>query len=305
MPEHSFTVDVSDENKRVDIYLTSQLPEHLSRMVVKRLIEQGAVTLNQKPVKPHQKLHDGDVLHVTVEEPRETSSEILPEEIPLDVFYEDQSLAVINKPAGLLVHPVQGTHSGTLVNAILHRFSQLSNVDPGGLRPGIVHRLDRETSGLILIAKDNQTHVRLSRDFQKHRIMKKYIALVQGHVEFDEGVIEAALGRHPRHFEKKSVSDSEEAKDAITYYKTLKRFSNRTSMMALYPKSGRTHQLRVHMAHLGHSILGDDKYGKQSSFFRLALHAQSIGFKHPHSKRWVEFSCAVPAEFFTSGKSKL
>jgi 23S rRNA pseudouridine1911/1915/1917 synthase len=178
---------------------------------------------------------------------------------------------------------------------LLHHCVELSRVNED-MRPGIVHRLDKETSGLLLVAKDNITHTKLAKQFQRHEIKKRYVALVEGTVEFDEGVIDVPIGRNPFHREKKSVQYDDTAKDSVTYYRVIKR-SQGVTLVSLFPKTGRTHQLRVHMAHLRHSILGDDKYGKAKSFSRLALHAQAIGFRHPHTRNYLEFYSKSPREF--------
>jgi 23S rRNA pseudouridine1911/1915/1917 synthase len=246
----------------------------------------------------HHKILAGDEVVVELTEADVSWGNIKPENIPLDIFYEDQWLLVVNKPAGMLVHPVHGSRCGTLVNALLHHYQTLSDVN-ASFRPGIVHRLDRETSGLMLVAKDNVTHVRLARQFEKHRIQKRYLALVAGHIKFDEGVIDAPLGRHHVHWDKRGVSFDEEAKDAKTFYRVIKRFDKPVTLVALFPESGRTHQLRVHMAYLGHPILGDDKYGDRNSFPRLALHAQAICFLHPQTQCEIEFFSVAPKEFLS------
>lgn len=296
MPEHILTVDEYNCNLRLDVFLTRNLDDSPSRTFLKGLIDTGGVKVNQTQVKAHYKVAVGDQVTIQIPEKQDTLEGIEPEDIPLDLFYEDDILLVINKPAGMLVHPAHGRYSGTLANAVMFYSKTLS--DRNSFRPGIVHRLDRETSGLILIAKDDKTHVNLARQFEKHRVKKRYVALVKGNIEFDEGVIDAPLARHPQHWDKRSVSFDESAKGAKTFYRVLKRFGAQATCVALFPKSGRTHQLRVHMAHLGHPILGDDKYGSKHSFPRLGLHAQGLGFHHPKMKQYVEFSLPVPEEFF-------
>lgn len=283
---------------RLDVFLAQQLTEIPSRTFIQKMIEAGQVKVNQKAVKAHYKVVTGDEIRVEVPATDDSFGNIKPENIPLDIFYEDQWLIVVNKPAGMLVHPAQGSRSGTLVNALLHHYQTLSDVN-ASFRPGIVHRLDRETSGLMLVAKDNVTHVRLARQFEKHRIQKQYLALVAGHVKFDEGVIDAPLGRHHIFWDKRGVSFEEEAKDAKTFYRVLKRFAKPVTLVALFPESGRTHQLRVHMTFLGHPILGDDKYGDKNSFPRLALHAQGIRFLHPQTQCEIEFFSVAPKEFLS------
>jgi 23S rRNA pseudouridine1911/1915/1917 synthase len=199
------------------------------------------------------------------------------------------------------VHPAPGNYEHTLVNALLYHFKQLSNINP--LRPGIVHRLDKETSGLLVIAKNNAAHLALAAQFAKHSIKRKYIAVVRGRVEFDENVIELPIVRHPVKRENMSVGFGKNSKYAKTYYRTLKRGDD-FSLLELEPFTGRTHQLRVHLAFLGHPILGDTKYARYDNFKRLALHAQSIGFMHPRSAKFVEFSCKPPKEFMQFIKNK-
>ncbi len=298
MPTRTFKVDPENSQVRLDVFLTEHLTEVPSRTFAQKLIAAGQVCVNQKKVKAHYKLSPGD--EVTVEDFKIVSRQSLKaEDIPLDIVYEDDCLLLVNKPAGLLVHPANAANpSGTLVNALLHHCRKLSTVDEE-TRPGIVHRLDRETSGLVLVAKDNKTHAHLSEQFQSRQVFKKYLAIVEGVVQFDEGVVDAALGRDRRYYDRKRISFEDDAKEAQTYYRTLKRFKSR-SLVALFPKTGRTHQLRVHMAYLGHPILGDTKYGKRHTFPRLALHAQAIGFLHPRTKQYIEFSVHTPPEFLSA-----
>lgn len=295
MATHSFKVDNEHNHQRLDVFLTKALSDAPSRTFVQKLIDFGCVHVNEVVVKAHQKLVSGDDVHVDVPEDFLTPKHIKPEAIPLDIFYEDDYLIVVNKPRGMMVHPASGCYTGTLVNALLHYSVQLSKIN-SDMRPGIVHRLDKETSGLLLIAKDNITHTKLAKQFQRHTIKKCYVALVEGTIEFDEGVIDVPIGRHDKHREKKSVKFDDAAKESTTVYRVIKR-KNGVTLVALYPKTGRTHQLRVHMSYLGHPILGDDKYGKKNNFSRLALHAQWIGFQHPQTKKYVDLSLRPPKEF--------
>ena len=318
MVKQTLKVDQDNTHLRLDVFLTKNLTDIPSRTFIKRLIDDGQVSVNQKIVKAHYKVNLEDEVMIDLPDQESQIENLEPENIPLNIFYADEFLLVINKPAGMLVHPVPGCSSGTLVNALLYYCQQGTNMvgkkTPGKeepsagkrslsdvnstFRPGIVHRLDRETSGLILVAKDNRTHVKLAKAFEHHRVQKQYVALVQGKVEFDEGVIDAPLGRHPKHWDKKAVVvDEEDARESKTFYKVLRRFEKKATLVALFPESGRTHQLRVHMAHLGHPVMGDDKYGMRNSFPRLALHAQGIGFTHPQSGQFVEFFCLCPTEF--------
>lgn len=287
-------VPAEDSGKRIDLYLSEFSSRNglgLSRTSIQRLIREGKVTLNGK-VKPHYKVRQGDEIRVLIED--KLQPQLAAESINLEIVYEDKDVAVINKPPGLVVHPGAGNPEHTMVNALLHHFRSLSDVNP--LRPGIVHRLDKETSGLIVIAKSNTAHLALSRQFAAHSIKRKYIALVKGRVEFDEGVIEVPIGRHP--FKRKSMAAGfgENTRYAKTAYRTLKRLDD-SSILELTPFTGRTHQLRVHLAFLGHPILGDAKYGGKNGFSRLALHAQSIGFVHPATGKFMEFTSPLPPEF--------
>lgn len=288
-------VKQEDSKQRLDAFLAGIITDAPSRSFVKKLIDGGHVKVNESVVKAHHKVSEGEEVLVEIPEDFLAPTHIAAEDIPLDIFYEDDYLIVINKPKGLLVHPTTNCFKGTLVNALLNYSKNLSDFNTS-MRPGIVHRLDKETSGLMLVAKDNITHTKLAKKFQRHEIKKQYVALVQGYIELDEGIVNVPLGRHVTQREKKAVKFDESAKESQTVYKVRKRH-NGVTLVSLFPKTGRTHQLRVHMAYLKHPILGDDKYGSRSSFTRLALHAQSIGFKHPHSKIYVEFTSLVPNEF--------
>ena len=287
----------ADQNRmRLDLLLTDYALSNnlgLSRTNIQKLIHEGKVFLNAQAInKPHHKVSSGDQIQVILPEP--TKTEFLPEEIPLEIVYEDNDLLVINKQPGLVVHPAPGNREHTLVNALLGRGAQLSDINKN--RPGIVHRLDKETSGLLLVAKNNASHLKLVKQFSQHSIQRKYIAIVSGRVEFDEDVIEAPIGRHPLKRKNMAVSFAQNTKYAKTHYRTLKR-SKDFSLLELKPFTGRTHQLRVHLAHLGHPILGDTKYGKNNIFSRLALHAQEIGFIHPTTNKLMHFTSKIPSEF--------
>jgi len=280
---------------RLDVFLTKMLDNVPSRTFVKRLIDEGFVLVDDKEVKAHQKILNGQKVYVDFPEDFLKPIDAEPENIPLDICYEDEQLLIINKPVGMLVHPAPSIAHGTLVNALLYHCQNLSDVN-SKFRPGIVHRLDQDTSGLMVVAKDNKTHELLARQFAEHTIKKRYVALVEGSIEFEEGLIDEPIGRNPVHREKKKVDYSDFGKDSVTFYKVIKRVP-KVTYVALLPKTGRTHQLRVHLAHIGHPILGDEKYGRKATFSRLALHAQSLGFIHPHSGLYVEFSSIAPREF--------
>ena len=293
--KHHFTVEEAHKDLRLDIYLTHLIENIPSRSFVKKLIDNQLATVNGKTSKTNYKVIVGDQVEVNIDSALLEVQDLPAQNMALDIFYEDPDLIIINKPIGLTVHPSATGRNGTLVNALLGRFKELSDVS-GPIRPGVVHRLDKDTSGLIVIAKTNVAHARLARQFEKHTVIKRYVARVQGIVQFDQGRIEAEIGRHHKYHDHRRIVEEGQGKEAVSLYQVIKRFKKST-LVALYPQTGRTHQLRVHMKHLGHPILGDEKYGRKESFPRLALHAQSIAFQHPTTKQFIEFSCPVPAEF--------
>ena len=297
MPEQELIVGQPNSGERLDIFLVHQFADTLSRTVVKRLIDEGGVIVNGKNVRAGYKIHTGDHVHIHREDDAHQPQEILPEKIPLDIIYEDDWLLVLNKPEGMLVHPARGRMSGTLVNALMHHCEKLSTVNDAD-RPGIVHRLDRDTSGIMIAVKDNAVHENLAKQFKRHKNKKKYIAVVKGIVELDEGIIDAPIARHAVHFDKKAIArGGREGRRAQTRYQVQKRIGSCATVAALFPKTGRTHQLRVHMKYIGHPILGDEKYGNAKAFPRLALHAHTIRFYHPGLSKFMEFCASLPEEF--------
>ncbi len=296
MTKQILAVTETDHDTRVDVYITRTLGEAVpSRMFIKRLIDAGKVCLKGKPVKAQYKVQAGDEIAIDIAPEDYPDERIKPEAIPLDILYEDDEIIAINKTIGMTVHPASGNYGGTLVNALVHHFGELSDVN-GARRPGIVHRLDRETSGIILIAKNNMAHARLAKQFEAHTIEKKYVALVEGEVQFDEEVVEAAIGRHQKYHDMRRIVPEGEGKAAVTYYMVIKR-SKAVTAVALFPETGRTHQLRLHMKHVGHPIMGDENYGNKGNFSRLALHAQAIFFEHPRTRLPLEISTPLPVEF--------
>lgn len=295
MQEYAVGVLPQDSGRRLDLFLADFFKNKkigVSRHLIQKLIQQGRVSKGAPVLKPHYKIKTGEEFRVRLEQ--EKTNLLRPENIFLEIVYKDDNLAVINKPAGLVVHPGAGNYEHTLVNALLYRFKKLSDINPQ--RPGIVHRLDKETSGLLVVARENSAHLNLSRQFARHSIKRKYIALVKGRMEFDEGVIELPIGRHPRKRKNMAVGFGKKTRYAKTRYRTLKR-TDEFSLLELEPFTGRTHQLRVHLAFLGHPILGDTKYGRNNAFSRLALHAKSLGFLHPATGKFMEFFCDIPPEF--------
>ncbi len=296
MQEYLLQAAKEQAGRRLDLFISDFSREKnlgLSRTLIQGLISGGKVTVQDFPgAKAHYKVKTDDKVRIIVEE--KPASGLKPEVIALNIIYEDKELAIIDKPSGLVVHPAPGNYTHTLVNALLARFKELSDINLQ--RPGIVHRLDKDTSGILVIAKNNSSHLKLAAQFAGHTIKRKYIAIVKGRMEFDENMIEVPIARHALRRESMTVSFQESARYAKTYYRTLKRIGD-CSLLRLEPFTGRTHQLRVHLAFIGHPILGDKKYGKNNAFSRLALHAQSLGFIHPATGKFVEFSSPLPQEF--------
>lgn len=305
---------VRGEPPRLDQYLVQQLSE-VSRSLVKKAIDADAVTVNGHPTKSSYKLRPGDVIHVRL--PSGSISKPQAEDIPLEILFEDEYLAVVNKPANMVVHPAKGNWSGTLVNALQFHFAQLSSVN-GDYRPGIVHRLDRDTSGVILIAKEERTHRELAMLFEERKMFKEYLALTAGVLDRDSDYIEAAIVRHKIDRVKMAVSDDEDdedAKDACSFYEVIERFQGFT-YCRVQPKTGRTHQIRVHLASVGCPVLADKAYGGRDRISlsdlapagtialgddrvlleRQALHAHRIRFRHPRRGDWIEIAAPLPPD---------
>ena len=287
---------------RIDKYLSDNM-EDISRSYLQKLLKEKSITVNEKEIKANYKVQEGDVVSVSVPEPEEP--DILPEEIPLDILYEDDSLMVVNKPKDMVVHPSAGHLSGTLVNAVLfHCKGNLSGIN-GIMRPGIVHRIDKDTTGALLICKTDTCHRILAEQLKVHSITRKYRAVVQGNLKDDEGTIEGPVGRHPAD-RKKMAINYKNGKEAVTHYRVLERFGNATYIECQL-ETGRTHQIRVHMASIGHPLLGDTTYGSSKNPYHLqgqALHAMVIGFLHPVTNTYMEFTAPLP-EYFLKLLEKL
>ncbi len=288
-------------SKRLDAYLAEQL--EITRSHAEKLIVDGFVTVNEKAAAKSHKLKSGDRVCATVPEP--APLDISAENIPLEVVYEDEHLLVVNKPKGMVVHPAAGNYSGTLVNALLHHCgSSLSGIN-GVMRPGIVHRIDKDTSGLLMVAKNDKAHNFLAEQIKEHSFYREYEAVVHGIIKNDSGTINAPIGRHPVKRKQMAVT-AENSKDAVTHYEVLSRGNGFTHIKCRL-ETGRTHQIRVHMAYLGHPVAGDEVYGPKKVEKGLngqCLHARRLGFVHPETQEYMEFSSKLP-EYFTAFLDKI
>ncbi len=303
-----FVVKARMVGKRIDSYLTSRYPD-FSRSVIQKVIDAEAVLINGQPTKASYRVREGDAIRVWL--PDLGDGSFVPEDIPIGIIFEDDHFTVVNKPPGLITHPGRGNWSGTLVNALQFHFDSLSTVG-GDHRPGIVHRLDRDTSGLLIVAKDDKAHKDLSWQFESRTIRKEYLALVYGMPSRDSDFIEKPLGTHPTQREKIAIRSVEDGgKEAMTFYEVLERFDG-YALVRCKPKTGRTHQIRVHLAHIGHPILADKAYANRSSFGlgdllgsdhpdastvlldRQALHAHALHFRHPITGQELDFTAPLP-----------
>ena len=290
-----FVVDVDDNNIRIDKYLSDEMQD-VSRSRIQKLIESGLVTVNGRSIKANYKVAAEDMINVTL--PELEVPQIEPEDIPLDIVYEDSDIIVVNKPKGMVVHPAAGHYSGTLVNALMyHCRDNLSGIN-GVLRPGIVHRIDMNTTGVLVACKNDYAHNFIAEQLSVHSITRKYYAIVLNGFNTEDGVVDAPIGRNP--------SDKKNGKRAVTHYKVLEQFG-KYSYIECQLETGRTHQIRVHMSSIGHPLLGDDVYGSGKSPFNLTgqtLHAGVLGFIHPSTKEYVEYSAPLP-EYFQKVLDKL
>lgn len=292
MPVHKITADEMFESQRVDRYLAAKMKDLFSRSQLKKIIDEGGVSVQGKKVSAHYQVKSHDVIDVRWEEAGEDATPA--QDIPLTIIHEDKDLLVINKPAGLVVHPANGNLDGTLVNALLFHIKKLSTVG-GIIRPGIVHRLDKDTSGIMLVAKNDKAHAFLAEQFQDRTIERIYKVIVSGIVQHEEGYCEEPVG-HAYLNKKKVIIKHAGGKDALTYFRVLERFKDAT-LLELSLHTGRTHQIRVHMGFLGHPVLGDAIYGMRSPWIgRQCVHACSLGFVHPGSKKNVRFECPLPED---------
>lgn len=302
MSEYNFVVTQECKNQRVDKLLTELIP-NTSRSSVQKAIEKGKVTVNGKRVTKKYTVNNGDKITATIDDCSEI--QILPENIPIDIVYEDEDLLVCNKPRGMVVHPAAGNYNGTLVNALLYKYgNNLSHIN-GDTRPGIIHRIDKDTSGLLIVAKNDKAHISLAGQIKEHSFTREYKAVVCGHLKSFTGTVNAPIGRNPADRKKMCVT-YENSKEAVTHFQVLQEFEG-YSYVKLVLETGRTHQIRVHMAHLGHSVAGDLIYGhdKKSNYLNgQCLHAYKIGFVHPTTSEYMEFSSPLP-DYFKSFLRKI
>ena len=302
MEKHCFTADIEHEDQRIDRYLTEMLPEQ-SRSFFQKLIRDGFVMVNHIIVKVNYRLKTGDVIEIDI--PDAVPTEIVPENIPLDILYEDDDLLIVNKPKGMVVHPAVGHSTGTLVNAIMyHCQGNLSGIN-GEIRPGIVHRIDKDTTGSLIICKNDEAHRNIAEQIKEHSVTRRYVGVVAGTFSEESGTVEGAIGRHPNDRKRMTINEKN-GKPAVTHYRVLQTLKG-ASFMEFELETGRTHQIRVHMASISHPLLGDTVYGDSKNPYKLqgqALHARTIGFIHPTTGEYIEVSAPIP-EYMTELVRKL
>lgn len=300
MNKFDYVVDNITNDVRIDKWICEQNQE-ISRSMLQKLLKDNLVTVNGKAVSKSYKISNGDKISFEIPEPVEL--DVLPENIPIEIVYEDDDLLVVNKPKGIVVHPAAGNYNGTLVNALLyHCQGRLSSIN-GVIRPGIVHRIDKNTSGLLIVAKTDKAHTGLAEQIKAHTFTREYQAVICGRLKENNGIVEAPIGRHPVDRKKMCVTDKN-SKEAKTEYTVLEEF-NGYSHIKLKLYTGRTHQIRVHMSYIGHPVYGDDVYGKASKLCEgQCLHAKKIGFIHPISGEYLEFDSELP-EYFVNVLNKL
>ena len=294
MEKLSFNINSEEEGQRIDKYLSTMI-EGKSRSFVQGLIDEKKVKANNKVIKSNYKLKKGDFIEVEVPEPVELN--VSAEEMNLDIVYEDEDVLVVNKEKGIVGHPAPGNYTGTLVNGILHHCSDLSGIN-GVIRPGIVHRIDKDTSGILVIAKNDEAHNDLAAQFKEHSIKREYYALVEGKFSKVEGTVDKPISRDKK--ERIKMAINSDGKRAVTHYEVLEQYDKGVSLVKCTLETGRTHQIRVHMASIGHPLVGDLVYGYKRQKFNIegqALHAKTLGFIHPRTKEYMEFTSELPNYF--------
>ena len=288
-----FIVSVEDEGKRIDAYLASR-NEELSRVAIQRLIDDEKILVNKKKTKASYKVQDGDLITLEEEQPKEVS--LKAQEIPIEIIYEDKDIIVVNKPKGMVVHPANGNPDGTLVNAIMAICKDSLSGIGGELRPGIVHRLDKDTSGILVVAKNDKAHINMSEQIKEHEVEKTYIALVRGIVKENEASINMPIGRSEK--DRKKMAVKKNGKNAITHFKVLERFpKHNCTLLEIKIETGRTHQIRVHLSHIGYPVIGDEVYSSGKNEWNVkgqCLHAKSLKFKHPITNKEMFLEAKIP-----------
>lgn len=295
MKSYTFTINEITQNIRIDKFLSENIPD-ITRSAIQGYIAGGNVKVNSEVVNKNYKARINDI--VTIEIPAPIPLEALPENVPLDIVYEDNDVIVVNKPKGMVVHPAAGNYTGTLVNALLHHCKDSLSGINGVLRPGIVHRIDKNTSGLLIVAKNDCAHKNLAEQIKSHSFTREYETVVYGNIKEDTGTINQPIGRNP-YDRKKMAVVAKNSKEAITHFCVLERF-NEFTHLAVQLETGRTHQIRVHMSYINHPVAGDDVYGPKKVITKLCgqcLHARKIGFKHPVTDEYLEFSSDLPEYF--------
>lgn len=293
MENKQFIVEQDAVNLRIDLFLSRHF-EDKSRSYLQNLIDEGSVKVNGVIKKSNYKLKLNDVVDFDI--PDTVALNVEPEDIPLNIVYEDSDVIVVNKPQGMVVHPAAGVYNGTLVNALLNHCKDLSGIN-GVARPGIVHRIDKDTSGILVVAKNDNAHNKLAEQLKDHSMTRAYVALVEGVFKNEEGTIDAPLARHP--VERIKIAVVKDGRRAVTHYRVLERFKSNTLVQCML-ETGRTHQIRVHMAHIGHPVVGDPVYGHKKQRFNLQgqmLYAEKLGFIHPSTGEYVEFKSELPDYF--------
>ena len=288
-----FIVSIEDEGNRIDAYLSSR-NEELSRVAIQRLIDDEKILVNKKKTKASYKVQDGDLITLEEEQPKEVS--LKAQEIPIEIIYEDKDIIVVNKPKGMVVHPANGNPDGTLVNAIMAICKDSLSGIGGELRPGIVHRLDKDTSGVLIVAKNDKAHINMSEQIKEHEVEKTYIALVRGIVKENEASINMPIGRSEK--DRKKMAVKKNGKNAITHFKVLERFpKHNCTLLEIKIETGRTHQIRVHLSHIGYPVIGDEVYSSGKNEWNVkgqCLHAKSLKFKHPITNKEMFLEAKIP-----------
>ena len=296
--ELQYEVTAEEDGLRLDQYIAGRCMD-LSRSYIQKLIKESRVTINKNiQTKTKTAVQESDIVNVFLPDPKEL--EIKPQDIPLDILYEDNDVLMVNKPKGMVVHPAPGHYEDTLVNAVLyHCRDNLSGIN-GVLRPGIVHRIDKDTTGALIVCKNDKAHQKIADQLRAHTITRSYRAIVYNNFSEDEGMINAPIGRHPTNRKKRMVTEKN-SKEAITHYKVLDHLNHKFNYIECRLETGRTHQIRVHMSHIGHPLLGDEVYGPANSKFKnlqgQTLHAATLGFIHPTTEEYMEFSAPLPDYF--------